>query len=86
MTPPADTAVVTPPKERLSLPFGGEMLTRGVVLTWLSVIVLIPLGAVVFRSDDGLELVEVAAEPRDLFRYVGSLGKHCLLADQIVRP
>jgi sulfate/thiosulfate transport system permease protein len=55
MTPPADTAVVTPPKERLSFPFGGEMLTRGVVLTWLSIIVLIPLGAVVFRSfDEGL--------------------------------
>ena len=53
--PPADTAVATPPKERLSLPFGGEMLTRGVVLTWLSIIVLIPLGAVVFRSfDEGL--------------------------------
>jgi sulfate transport system permease protein len=31
------------------------MLTRGVVLTWLSIIVLIPLGAVVFRSfDEGL--------------------------------
>jgi sulfate transport system permease protein len=31
------------------------VLTRGVVLTWLSVIVLIPLGAVVLRStDDGL--------------------------------
>jgi sulfate transport system permease protein len=30
------------------------VLTRGVVLTWLSIIVLIPLGAVVFRSfDDG---------------------------------
>ena len=31
------------------------MLTRGIVLTWLSVIVLIPLGAVVLRSyDEGL--------------------------------
>ena len=54
MTPPADSAVATPPRERFSLPFGGEVLTRGVVLTWLSVIVMIPLGAVVFRSfDDG---------------------------------
>jgi sulfate transport system permease protein len=36
-------------------PFGGEVLTRGIVLTWLSLIVLIPLGAVVLRStDDGL--------------------------------
>ncbi len=53
--PPADTAVAAPPKERLSFPFGGEMLTRGIVMTWLSIIVLIPLGAVVFRSfDEGL--------------------------------
>jgi len=36
-------------------PFGGEVLTRGIVLTWLSLIVLIPLAAVVLRStDDGL--------------------------------
>jgi sulfate transport system permease protein len=36
-------------------PFGGEVLTRGIVLTWLSLIVLIPLGAVVVRSTgDGL--------------------------------
>ena len=34
------------------LPFGGEVLTRGVVLTWLSIIVLIPLGAVVLRSTE----------------------------------
>jgi len=55
MTPPADTAAVTPPKEGLRFPFGGEALTRGVVLTWLSVIVLIPLAAVVVRStDEGL--------------------------------
>jgi sulfate/thiosulfate transport system permease protein len=53
--PPADTAVATPPKEGFRAPFGGEALTRGVVLTWLSVIVLIPLGAVVLRStEDGL--------------------------------
>lgn len=65
MTPPADTAVATPPKERFSLPFGGEVLTRGVVLTWLSIIVLIPLGAVVFRSfDDGLSTFwEAITEP-----------------------
>jgi sulfate/thiosulfate transport system permease protein len=53
--PPADTAVAAPPKVGFRAPFGGEVLTRGVVLTWLSVIVLIPLGAVVLRStDDGL--------------------------------
>jgi sulfate transport system permease protein len=52
--PPADTAVASPPKVGFRAPFGGEVLTRGVVLTWLSIIVLIPLGAVVFRSfDDG---------------------------------
>ena len=56
MTPPsAETAVATPPKVGLKAPFGGEVLTRGIVLTWLSLIVLIPLGAVVVRStDEGL--------------------------------
>jgi len=39
----------------LKAPFGGEVLTRGVVITWLSVIVLIPLAAVVLRSTgDGM--------------------------------
>jgi sulfate/thiosulfate transport system permease protein len=53
--PPADTAVATPPKVGFKAPFGGEVLTRGIVLTWLSLIVLIPLGAVVIRStDEGL--------------------------------
>jgi sulfate/thiosulfate transport system permease protein len=55
MTPPADTAVATPPKEGLRLPFGGEVLVRGYVVMWLSLIVLIPLAAVVVRStDEGL--------------------------------
>jgi sulfate transport system permease protein len=55
MTPPADTAVATPPRVGLKAPFGGEVLTRGVVITWLSVIVLIPLAAVVLRStEDGM--------------------------------
>jgi sulfate transport system permease protein len=46
---------VTPPKVGLRAPFGGELLTRGVVITWLSIIVLIPLAAVVLRStEDGL--------------------------------
>jgi sulfate transport system permease protein len=53
--PPADTAVATPPKVGFRPPFGGEVLTRGIVLTWLSLIVLIPLGAVLLRStDEGL--------------------------------
>jgi sulfate transport system permease protein len=53
--PPADSAVATPPKVGFKSPFGGEVLTRGIVLTWLSLIVLIPLGAVVLRStDEGL--------------------------------
>ena len=50
--PPADTAVASPPKVGLRAPFGGEVLIRGYVITWLSLIVLIPLGAVVFRSLD----------------------------------
>jgi len=53
MTPPADTAVAAPPKESFRLPFGGELLARGYVVMWLSLIVLIPLGAVVVRSLDG---------------------------------
>jgi sulfate/thiosulfate transport system permease protein len=52
MTPPADTAVATPPREKLTLPLGGELLTRGVVMTWLSIIVLLPLAAVVVRSTE----------------------------------
>jgi sulfate/thiosulfate transport system permease protein len=52
MTPPADTAVATPPREGLRLPLGGEVLTRGVSITWISVIVMIPLAAVATRSLD----------------------------------
>lgn len=37
---------------KFSLPFGGELLTRGVVMTWLSIIVLLPLAAVVVRSTE----------------------------------
>ena len=50
MTPPADTAVATPPREGLRLPLGGEALTRGISITWISVIVMIPLAAVATRS------------------------------------
>jgi len=53
---PANTAAApsTPSRVGLRVPFGGEALTRGMVLTWLSVIVLIPLAAVVVRStEDG---------------------------------
>src|SRR5215203_4078146 len=56
---PANTSAApapsTPSKVGLRFPFGGEALSRGMVLTWLSVIVLIPLAAVVARStEDGL--------------------------------
>ncbi len=53
---PADTATATAsPRVGHRVPFGGEALTRGMVLTWLSVIVLIPLAAVVLRStEEGL--------------------------------
>jgi len=53
---PANTAAApapsSPPKVGFKLPFGGEPLMRGMVLTWLSVIVLIPLAAVVVRSSE----------------------------------
>jgi sulfate transport system permease protein len=49
-----DTVAVDPPRGGFRVPLGGEMLTRGVTMLWLSVIVLIPLAAVVLRStDDG---------------------------------
>jgi sulfate/thiosulfate transport system permease protein len=47
---PADTAVATPPRVGLRVPLGGEALMRGISLTWLSVIVLIPLAAVAAKS------------------------------------
>ena len=53
MAPPADTAVATPPRAGLRAPLGGEALTRGIAMTWLSVIVLIPLAAVVAKSVEG---------------------------------
>jgi sulfate transport system permease protein len=52
---PAKTATASLPRVGLPNPFGGEVLTRGMVLTWLSVIVLIPLAAVLLRStEEGL--------------------------------
>jgi sulfate transport system permease protein len=65
MTPPAETAAATPPRVGFRAPFGGEVLTRGVVLTWLSVIVLIPLAAVALRStEEGLGFFwEAITEP-----------------------
>jgi sulfate/thiosulfate transport system permease protein len=48
----ADTAVARPPRAGLRVPLGGEALNRGISITWLSVIVMIPLAAVVTRSLD----------------------------------
>jgi sulfate/thiosulfate transport system permease protein len=51
----ADTAVARPPRAGLRVPLGGAALTRGASLLWLSVIVLLPLAAVVSRGfEDGL--------------------------------
>src|SRR5215210_3401886 len=49
----ADTAVARPPRAGLRAPLGGEALSRGVATTWISVIVLIPLAAVVAQSAEG---------------------------------
>jgi sulfate transport system permease protein len=58
---PARQAAASLPKVGLRAPFGGEVLTRGLVLTWLSVIVLIPLAAVVLRAtEDGTGAVWAA--------------------------
>jgi sulfate/thiosulfate transport system permease protein len=51
----ADTAVARPPRAGLRIPLGGAALTRGAALLWISVIVLLPLAAVVSRGfEDGL--------------------------------
>src|SRR5215218_6557140 len=51
----ADTAVARPPRAGLRVPLGGAALARGTATLWISVIVLIPLAAVVNRGfEDGL--------------------------------
>src|SRR4051794_41975261 len=50
-----DTAVARPPRAGLRVPLGGEGLSRGIATLWISVIVLIPLAAVLTRGfEDGL--------------------------------
>src|SRR5829696_1751425 len=50
----ADTAVAKPPRG-LRLPLGGAALGRGTATLWISLIVLLPLAAVVSRGfEDGL--------------------------------
>src|SRR4051795_875967 len=51
----ADTAVARPPRAGLRVPLGGAALARGTATLWISLIVLLPLAAVVSRSfSDGL--------------------------------
>lgn len=51
----ADTAVARPPRVGLRAPLGGAALARGAATLWISVIVLIPLAAVLSRGfSDGL--------------------------------
>jgi sulfate/thiosulfate transport system permease protein len=51
----ADTAVARPPRAGLRVPLGGAALSRGVATLWISLIVLLPLAAVVTRGfEDGL--------------------------------
>ena len=51
----ADTAVARPPRVGLRPSLGGAALTRGAALLWISVIVLLPLAAVVSRGfEDGV--------------------------------
>jgi sulfate/thiosulfate transport system permease protein len=50
-----DAAVARPPRVGFRVPLGGAALSRGVATLWLSVIVLIPLAAVVNSSlEDGV--------------------------------
>jgi sulfate/thiosulfate transport system permease protein len=51
----ADTAVARPPRAGLRVPLGGAVLARGTATLWISLIVLLPLAAVVSRGfEDGL--------------------------------
>src|SRR4051812_49640548 len=51
----ADTAVGRPPRAGLRAPLGGALLARGTAVLWISLIVLLPLAAVLSRSfSDGL--------------------------------
>ena len=51
----ADTAVARPPRAGLRAPLGGAALARGTATLWISLIVLLPLAAVVTRGfEDGL--------------------------------
>src|SRR5215217_8448281 len=51
----ADTAVARPPRAGLGAPLGGAALARGTATLWISLIVLLPLAAVVTRGfEDGL--------------------------------
>jgi sulfate/thiosulfate transport system permease protein len=51
----ADTVVARPPREGLRVPLGGAALTRGAALLWISLIVLLPLAAVISRGfEDGV--------------------------------
>jgi sulfate/thiosulfate transport system permease protein len=50
-----DTAVARPPRAGLRAPLGGAALTRGAAILWISLIVLLPLAAVLSRGfSDGL--------------------------------
>jgi sulfate transport system permease protein len=46
----ADTAVARPPRAGLRVPLGGDALARGIATLWITVIVLIPLAAVLSRG------------------------------------
>jgi sulfate/thiosulfate transport system permease protein len=60
-----DATVTAPPRMGIRPFVGGEVLSRGAVMLWLSVIVLLPLAAVVEQSlQDGLgEFWEAITEP-----------------------
>jgi sulfate transport system permease protein len=50
-----DTAAVRPPRAGVRAPLGGTALARGAATLWISLIVLLPLAAVVSRGfEDGL--------------------------------
>jgi sulfate/thiosulfate transport system permease protein len=53
MSPPTLTHVENPPRPSFRLGLGGPGLTRGLVTAYLSILVLLPIAAVVVKSTEG---------------------------------
>jgi sulfate transport system permease protein len=79
--PPADATAVALPRPARGPRLGSAALLRGSVVTWLSVIVLLPLAALVSRSfDDGLSgFWDAATSPGALTALKLTLGASAIV-------